>query len=134
MISFQWNGALVISFFILIAVGCDKERSDNRPTFEISVSEPLARSCDVLFEDMAVKVDDVNFSDRVTGSFQYRSPRLAVSFFNNENTAFNGYQARIHLTSKEDVSDDQVMKMVSTTCFDPEGNVLEKSDIEIVSR
>ena len=134
MVLFRWNVAVPISIFVLSSIGCDGGRSDDRPAVEINVSEPLARACDIVIEETGPKVDDVTFPDRVTGSFQHRSPRLAVSFFNNGNTAFKGYQVRVYLANTGDVGDAPDVKMVSTACFDREGNALENPDVEIISK
>jgi hypothetical protein len=131
MVLNQWTAVFVITLFGVFGLGCDRGSSDTRPVFEITVADPEARSCDVLIEEVSLKVDDVTFPDEVMGSFQHRSPRLAVSFFNKDNRSFKGYTARVYLTNKGEIVDEPDLKMVSAVCFNPEGNELEKADIEI---
>jgi len=92
---------------------------------ELNLLNASARACDLLFQIDGHEATGVDFSSDVTGVFQKRSPKFAVSFTLKADQALTGSVGAIRLASGN-LSDLQV---VSTTCFDSTGTKIEGDEL-----
>lgn len=88
---------------------------------DLNLLNASARACDLLFQIDGHEATGVDFSSDVTGVFQKRTPKFAVSFTLKSDQALTGAIGSIQLASGN-LSDLQV---VSATCFDNTGNKIE---------
>ncbi len=99
---------------------------------EVAVSNSNARACDMLFEETnGTKVMRIDLSDTVRGSFELRSPRVAVSIINKSDGAFLGQPIGFTLKDGSNAEETAKPRIVSAVCYDRLGNPLENPGIEI---
>jgi hypothetical protein len=92
---------------------------------DLNLLNASARACDLLFQIDGHEATGVDFSSDVTGVFQKRSPKFAVSFTLKADQALTGSVGAIRLASGN-LSDLQV---VSATCFDGTGTKIEGDEL-----
>ena len=88
---------------------------------DLNLLNASARACDLLFQIDGHEANGVDFASEVTGVFQKRPPKFAVSFTLKTDQALTGSVGAIRLASGN-LSDLQI---VSATCFDSTGNKIE---------
>ena len=88
---------------------------------DLNLLNASARACDLLFQIDGHEANGVDFSSDVTGVFQRRTPKFAVSFTLNTDQALTGSIGAIRLASGN-LSDLQI---VSANCYDSTGTKIE---------
>ncbi len=82
----------------------------------VTVQNPKARACDVLFSDGKAEEVTVDFGDDVIGEFVWRRPRIGVAFIKDEDTPFEPISVVLNAND----TNGQV-EPLSVTCYDTLG-------------
>jgi len=114
-------------FFLHSCSSCDEKKDIGHAMGGVFVSNPSARSCDVLFSQSGSNTSvSVEFSQTVQGQFQSRFPKLSMSFISTSDGPFSGEVVTIF--SEDESSSVQI---ISADCYDKNGVVLENPGVSI---
>jgi len=129
------TGAILVCGVFWVSQSCSSCSSHNEnhseETLGLTVSHPVARSCDVLLtsSEGAARFE-VEFSESVKGQVSERAPKLTVSFINRLDEAFDGAVATFE-TSSVDISQNKSLSVEKAKCFDEDGHPVEKPGVEL---
>jgi len=121
-----------VFLFVLFVVlescsSCNESGNSDKKISGVFVTNPSARSCDVLLEEITDKAElTIEFSTSIQGQFQRKFPRLAISLVNTTDSPFTG-----ELVSIYSENPNQAQQIISADCYDKNGVVLEDSGVLI---
>ncbi len=102
------NGSLVCSDGLCVDVD----------TSGLNVSDPAARSCEVIVVEDNIEVVNVTFGEGVEGTFIREAPRVAVTFHKTDDSSFGSGTASVLTTGAGSLD------LRRATCFDTNGAAL----------
>jgi len=95
---------------------------------EIEVTDVNARACEVVVIEEGAEVLGVDFADGTRGTNVHESPRTAVTFTRETDTAFAPGAVTVRRTD----SAGAMLSLQRGRCFDREGNELAGSPLRLV--
>jgi hypothetical protein len=97
-------------------------------TDEIEVTDVAARACEVVVQEQATEVLGVDFSAGTRGTHVHESPRTAVTFAREDDTAFPAGSVRLRRTE----GTAGMLMLRRARCFDRDGNELAGEPLRLV--
>ncbi|WP_428268297.1 hypothetical protein [Haliangium sp.] len=99
------------------------DRQCQRPDeLELTVSDPAARSCELLVREADARVVGATFAPSVTGVHLRQGPHSAVSFFANDDAAISPGSISLQVATPS--ADAAEVEVVTTHCYDRDGREL----------
>lgn len=92
-------------------------------TSGLKVTDPLARSCEVLVKDTGGRFSEVVFSGAVTGRVIREGDKTAIAFHANTDASIGGDAVEVAFTGQVERI-DQALELTSARCFDASGTAL----------
>ena len=97
-------------------------------TIEIDVTDANARACEVVLVEEATEVLGVDFSAGSLGTHVHESPRTAVTFSRETDTAFAAGSVLVRRTEGASAA----LRLTRGRCFDRDGNVLAGEPLRLL--
>jgi hypothetical protein len=107
---------------------CDLGICQGVDAIEIEVTDVNARSCEVVVEESGgAEVLGVDFTSGTLGTHVHESPRTAVTFTRQTDTAFEAGSVQVRRTEGAGT-----LALRRARCFDRDGNVLSGEPLRLV--
>ncbi len=89
------------------------------------VSDPAARSCEVVLRETGATIQGATFGEGVTGQVRRQAPNVAVAFVRNADAPFEGAPVALQVDGAADG-----FTVRSVTCFDNTGAALAGAEVK----
>jgi hypothetical protein len=100
---------------------------------DLAVSDPAARSCELLVRESGTRVVGADFGPAVTGVHLREGSRSAVSFFANQDDAIPSGDISLQVVALSAGAASAGVEIVTARCFDRDGRELADATVRIGS-
>jgi hypothetical protein len=105
-------------------LACVDQQCQRPDALELLVSDPAARSCELLVQETDTRVVGADFGPAVTGVHLREGSRSAVSFLANDDAAIPSGAISLQVVAPSAGSAAAGIDVVTARCFDREGREL----------
>lgn len=112
---------------------CVDQQCQRPDTLELAVSDPAARSCELLVRETGTRVVGAEFGPAVTGVHLREGDRSALSLFANQDDAIPSGDISLQVVAPSAGAASAGVEIVTARCFDREGHELAGATVRIGS-
>jgi hypothetical protein len=114
-------------------LACVDQQCQRPDALDLAVSDPAARSCELLVRESGTRVVGADFGAAVTGVHLREGDRSAVSFFANQDDAIPSGDISLQVVALSAGAASAGVEIVTARCFDRDGRELADATVRIGS-
>jgi hypothetical protein len=114
-------------------LACVDQQCQRPDALDLAVSDPTARSCELLVRESGTRVVGADFGAAVTGVHLREGDRSAVSFFASKDDAIPSGAISLQVVSPSAGAASAGVEIVTARCFDRDGRELAGATVRIGS-